>query len=1554
MRITNGWKQDEGRSQWRLTMCAMSVVLSAASLAMGAGTERVHNGTFDTDISGWALWTQRGNATIESSNAVGTPTGGAGNALRIHSSNNFAGGVFQPVYLKGGESYTLTGFWKDNIGAGNTGASWGEVWLSTRPPHQGCDFGGGGPIKLANVDATGCDDWDVAFSGSCIAASTTQVIPGSGTQVWYLTIKTGDNGTAGKIDMTVDNVSLIDSTGTDPVMDSIGSLSNASFQTLWGTANTGNPDNCDQVASSPYAMSGWATTRWRRGTPVHYTSNVELDAGKPSAERCKFEIYGSSSNNNVDHTMVKEIEWGAAPSVNVSIWCAGRTWAGNKEGTMSLGIVPEGRAAKWSEVLPANKVSISGSQSRDEVWRQLTLPANIVKPGGATTFTVLINANRSGTEWNCQFDELSVTAGCTPPAVPGAPTVSNTGSQTELDLTNNAGDSGTDFFAFKISPMVGGNEWVQADGSIGAAAVYQTKATWGTVTLGAVGTALNPGTTYTVTAQSSTDAGGTCVSAFSAGGSDATDPCGSTTELLTNGDFENRTAVNDYDDWTEIGTFFDNPTSNNNGWADTSCSGGHGNYSPALSTWPECSTNPLQLEFQQPVPTNDTGCYTAKICWAAEHWCVGGGNPVNHTLPTTRLRVQFYDLPGGTGTLLGTHSTGFVNHSAVSQEENELLLSGFAPSGTQSAVMSITLRTPGGQFCGGCGSTGHFSNTLHSASYVGPLGCVPPAAPLAPEVTSPTTTSLDVAIAAGEDGTNKEFAIRINGGSLVDQFVQSGGTIGGTPDWQTKAAWNAGTTVTGLDSGTSYRFDAFARSTLVSNCSSSAGACGFGVTDSTIVLCADNRVTNADFGSSTDWNQWAERGSATFDYNAQDDCNTDVCPAGSGGGPCARVSQSGDFNGGIWTPMTLLAGSSYTVSLLSRDVGSTANMAWGEVVVGSTAPVNGSDYGNACTATGADCSGGVGAGCADDGKLLLKWDTFDCDNWNGDETTACKRLCATFTAPSDITYLVLNNGPAASATTDVSWDKVQVCGPAPCSPDVGDPTITCPAPLTLSTSPATCTAILPDMTIADGTVLADSVADFSSVQGQDDWQYGKYLSFDCAQFTQLPNYNGGSSQWEDTESFATPFLSAANAHPGVDNGTIVVRRWTSDFVGQVDIEVNFEDLAAGGDGVSLRIRKNCGQIWEFLDLDTGDGNVTQNVQTVVNIGDTIDFVVEAKFDNGSDLTRFTAVITADTGLSATDLCDSALDITQSPVAGTVIPGGVTVVTLTATDDASNTDMCNVNVTVVDGEAPVITCPSDANIACGDDESPTNTGTATAVDNCDPTLSIAIGSSDSEVGSCPIVGKTITRTWTATDVAGNSSTCVQTINVAPTACTAPSLTLVESRKTHGGAGTWGISFGDTESRSGGITRVVLQFDKNVTPADGSIEDGDELTMTSNPAAAITISNIQHTAPSDTITFDVAGVVDRSCVTLTIDGIACDVSVDVPGSTMPTATPQMVVLQGDAGNSEKVTSADVNLVKSQAGGVVVGNFRSDINVDGTVDNTDTNLAKGSTNGVPVSCP
>src|SRR5258705_327929 len=143
--------------------------------------------------------------------------------------------------------------------------------------------------------------------------------------------------------------------------------------------------------------------------------------------------------------------------------------------------------------------------------------------------------------------------------------------------------------------------------------------------------------------------------------------------------------------------------------------------------------------------------------------------------------------------------------------------------------------------------------------------------------------------------------------------------------------------------------------------------------------------------------------------------------------------------------------------------------------------------------------------------------------------------------------------------------------------------------------------------------------------------------------------------------------------------------------------------------------------------------------------------------------------------TASDACDPSVAISFNDVTTPGnCPGNFTVTrTWTATDDCGNTSTCSRTIAVQDITPPAITCPTVVSpINC---PAVPTFGAATASDACDP--SVAISSSDvTTPGNCP-GNYSVTRTWTATDDCGNTSTCARTIavqDITPPVITCPTV------------------------------------------------------------------------------------------------------------------------------------------------------------------------------------
>lgn len=134
------------------------------------------------------------------------------------------------------------------------------------------------------------------------------------------------------------------------------------------------------------------------------------------------------------------------------------------------------------------------------------------------------------------------------------------------------------------------------------------------------------------------------------------------------------------------------------------------------------------------------------------------------------------------------------------------------------------------------------------------------------------------------------------------------------------------------------------------------------------------------------------------------------------------------------------------------------------------------------------------------------------------------------------------------------------------------------------------------------------------------------------------------------------------------------------------------------------------------------------------------------------------------GVIASDDCtgSGSLTITQAPAVGTQVGPGTNVVMLTVTDASGNATAGTVNFAVTDDTPPTITC-SLVNVQCAGDGPPVGTNASVVVrDNCGPVTLTWLGDVTNSLGC--VNHFIITRTYTAADGAGNSSTNTQTITV----------------------------------------------------------------------------------------------------------------------------------------------------------------------------------------------
>lgn len=188
----------------------------------------------------------------------------------------------------------------------------------------------------------------------------------------------------------------------------------------------------------------------------------------------------------------------------------------------------------------------------------------------------------------------------------------------------------------------------------------------------------------------------------------------------------------------------------------------------------------------------------------------------------------------------------------------------------------------------------------------------------------------------------------------------------------------------------------------------------------------------------------------------------------------------------------------------------------------------------------------------------------------------------------------------------------------------------------------------------------------------------------------------------------------------------------------------------------------------------------------------------------------------------------------------------------------------------------------------------------------------------------------------------------TLNAAPPPCEVkPVIASAVSRRTHGAAGDFDIPLSLTgnatvEGRQNGPQKIIVTYDKAIAAADGTLDT--EVALSAGTLGGAAISG-------NTLTIDLSGVADNTCLDIAISGITCEGG----GSAAPTAHVLVTARFADVNNSRTVNSTDVALVRGKTSPnlVTAATFIYDLNCSSTVNSTDVALVRGKTSPTVSSC-
>eukprot|EP00210_Caulerpa_lentillifera_P009618 g9175.t1 len=182
------------------------------------------------------------------------------------------------------------------------------------------------------------------------------------------------------------------------------------------------------------------------------------------------------------------------------------------------------------------------------------------------------------------------------------------------------------------------------------------------------------------------------------------------------------------------------------------------------------------------------------------------------------------------------------------------------------------------------------------------------------------------------------------------------------------------------------------------------------------------------------------------------------------------------------------------------------------------------------------------------------------------------------------------------------------------------------------------------VTINPDLIAADSRADFSTIQGENNWYYGYYNgpfdSSDFVEMTEIAVNSLGEQFWRIDSSILTKLYeygghaSATQPNgPPLRENQWAVRRWISEVEGNVIIEGRLADLHGlsgnNGNGVAGHIFVDGKEVWSGSVENADFDGINYSINVSLEKGSVVDFAIDSLGNDWSDTTLFTSTIFTD-------------------------------------------------------------------------------------------------------------------------------------------------------------------------------------------------------------------------------------------------------------------------------------------------------------------------------------
>jgi len=371
------------------------------------------------------------------------------------------------------------------------------------------------------------------------------------------------------------------------------------------------------------------------------------------------------------------------------------------------------------------------------------------------------------------------------------------------------------------------------------------------------------------------------------------------------------------------------------------------------------------------------------------------------------------------------------------------------------------------------------------------------------------------------------------------------------------------------------------------------------------------------------------------------------------------------------------------------------------------------------------------------------------------------------TSDATDTYLV--------GTTSITWTVTDIYGnQSTCTQSITvtdneNPTISCPANISVNTDLGMCSALVAigAPSVTDNCTVANFVNNYNNSDNASD----VYPEGSTIITWTVTDIHGNSSTCDQTiivSDNEDPIVSCVpdinqNTDTNVCEAFVVVPAPT--VTDNCGISTITNDYTGNESADAIYPQGSTTVVWTIEDIH---GNISTCSTTItVNDDENPMITCPASITQTADFGVCEATVIVDAAIVSDNCTVSSVinDYNNTDNASDIYPVGTTTIVWTVTDIHGNQSNCLMAVTITDNEVPSISCPADIAVSNDSNNCDANVivPAPTTDDNCAVATTINNYNGTSNATDNYPVGTTVIE-WTVTDIHGNESNCTMTVTV----------------------------------------------------------------------------------------------------------------------------------------------------------------------------------------------